>query len=459
MKKEILKKLTDIVGNEMVLTSEEDRICYSYDATRKTALPDVIVKPKNTGEISKIVKIANEEKLPVVPRGAGSGFVGGSIPINGGIVIVLAEMNRLIELDEENMVAIVEPGMVTYNLQQEVEKKGLFYPPDPASLKFCTIGGNAATCAGGPRAVKYGVTKDYILGLDAVLPDGEILHTGVRTTKGVVGYDLTKLITGSEGTLGVITRLTLKLIPLPETIKTALAVFPKIDDASNTVSKIIANRILPSSLEFMDQSAVQCVENYIHAGLPVDAEALLLIEVDGDEISAKRQIEEIGDICSNSGAREVRIARDEAERESLWKARRAISPALGHLAPTKINEDITVPRNKVPDIIRKLKDISSKYRLNIVNFGHAGDGNIHVNIMIDGKNEDERRRADEAVGEIFKSTLELKGTVSGEHGIGITKSKYIKDELGATGIEVTKKIKKVFDPNNIMNPGKIISGQ
>ncbi len=457
MEKELIKKLTDIVGKEAVLTSEEDRICYSYDATRKIALPDVIVKPKNTEEISKIVKIANQEKIPVVPRGAGSGFVGGSIPINGGIALVLTNMNRLIGLDEENMIAIVEPGMVTYNLQQEVEKRGLFYPPDPASLKFCTIGGNAATCAGGPRAVKYGVTKDYILGLDVVLPDGEILNTGVRTTKGVVGYDLTKLIVGSEGTLGIITRLTLKLIPLPETIKTALAVFLKIDDASTTVSKIIANRILPSSLEFMDQSAVKCVEDYTKAGLPTDAEALLLIEVDGDEISAKRQIEKIGDICSKTGAREVRIAKDEAERELLWKARRAISPALGHLAPTKINEDITVPRNKVPDIIRRVKDIAEKHRLNIVNFGHAGDGNIHVNIMTDSKNKEEMKRADEAIGDIFKATLELGGTISGEHGIGITKSKYIVDELGATGMEVTRKIKKVFDPNNIMNPGKILN--
>ncbi len=464
MKKEILKKLTDIAGKERVLLSEEDRICYSYDATGKTwgerskslGKPDVIIKPKTTDEVSAIVKIAGQEKIPVVPRGAGSGFAGGSIPINGGIALVMTDMNRLIELDEENMIAVVEPGMVTYNLQQEVENRGLFYPPDPASLKICTIGGNAATCAGGPRAVKYGVTKDYILGLDAVLPDGEILHAGVRTAKGVVGYDLTKLIVGSEGTLGVITRLILKLLPLPEKIRTALAIFPKIDDASMTVSRILASRILPSSLEFMDQSAVRCVEDYLRTGLPTDAEALLLIEVDGDEISTDKQIKKIGDICGSTGAKDVKIAMNEAERESLWKARRAISPALGHISPTKINEDITVPRSKVPDIIGRLKQIAEKYRLNIVNFGHAGDGNLHVNIMTDRRNEEEMKRADEAVSEIFKATLELGGTISGEHGIGIAKSKYIKDELGVTGIEVTKKIKKVFDPDNIMNPGKIL---
>lgn len=456
MKKEIIKKLTDIVGKERVMLSKEDRICYSYDATGKEGKPDVVIKPKTAEEVSSIVKIAGQEKIPVVPRGAGSGFVGGSIPIHGGIALVMTDMNRMIELDEDNMVAIVEPGMVTYNLQQEVEKRGLFYPPDPASLKICTIGGNAATCAGGPRAVKYGVTKDYILGLDAVLPDGEILHAGVRTAKGVVGYDLTKLIVGSEGTLGVITKINLKLLPLPERIKTALAVFSKIDDASAAVSKIIASRILPSSLEFIDQSAVKCVEDYIHAGLPTDAEALLLIEVDGDEISVEKQIEKIGNICSDTGARDVKIAKDETERESLWKARRAISPALGHIAPTKINEDITVPRNKVPDIIRRLKNISERYKLNIVNFGHAGDGNLHVNIMTDRRNTEEMKRADEAVSEIFKEVLGLGGTISGEHGVGITKSKYLKDELGVTGIEVTKKIKKVFDPDNIMNPGKIL---
>lgn len=464
MKRELIKKITDIVGKEKILTSDEDRICYSYDATGKTwserskslGMPDIVVKPKTTDEISAIIKIANEENIPVVPRGAGSGFVGGSIPVKGGIALVMTDMNRLIEIDEENMIAIVEPGMVTYNLQQEVEKAGLFYPPDPASIKFCTIGGNAATCAGGPRGVKYGVTKDYILGLDVVLPEGEILHAGVRTAKGVVGYNLTRLMVGSEGTLGVMTRLILKLIPLPEKTMTALIMFPKIDDASASVSKIFASRILPSSLEFMDQSAVKCVEEYLHAGLPADAEAFLLIEVDGDEISVKKQIEKIGNICRNTGASEVRIARDETERESLWIMRRAISPALGHLAPTKINEDITVPRNRVPDIIRRLRDIASKYKLNIVNFGHAGDGNLHVNIMTDRRNGEEMKRGDEAVGEIFRATLELGGTISGEHGIGITKSKYIKDELGITGIEATKRIKKVFDPNNIMNPGKIL---
>ncbi|MFV1951127.1 MAG: FAD-binding oxidoreductase [Nitrospinota bacterium] len=434
----------------------EDRICYSYDATKQRYLPDVVIRPKTAEEISRIIKVANRERIPVVPRGAGTGFVGGSLAVEGGISLVLTRMNRIVEIDTKNFIAMVEPGVVTYRLQEEVGRLGLFYPPDPASLKISTLGGNAAMCSGGPRGVKYGVTKDYVLGLEVVLPTGEILNTGVRTMKGVVGYDLTKLIIGSEGTLGVITRITLKLIPLPESIRTLLAVFPQIDNASATVIDIIGCRIIPSTLEFMDQTTVRCVEDFLKMGLPTEAEALLLIEVDGDKVVADRDIDRVAAICHKGGASEIRIAGDEKDKEYLWTARRAISPALGRLNKIKINEDITVPRSKVPDIIRKVRDIGKRYNLTIANFGHAGDGNIHVNIMISKDDSDEMERAEKVVKEIFRATLELGGTLSGEHGVGITKRPFIGEEIEPAGIEVMRRIKGVLDPNNIMNPGKII---
>ncbi len=454
--KGIIKELERIAGTEYCLLSMEDRICYSYDATKQRYLPDVVIRPKTAEEISRIIKVANRERIPVVPRGAGTGFVGGSLAVEGGISLVLTRMNRIVEIDTKNFIAMVEPGVVTYRLQEEVERLGLFYPPDPASLKISTLGGNAAMCSGGPRGVKYGVTKDYVLGLEVVLPTGEILNTGVRTMKGVVGYDLTKLIIGSEGTLGVITRITLKLIPLPGSIRTLLAVFPQIDNASATVIDIIGCRIIPSTLEFMDQTTVRCVEDFLKMGLPTEAEALLLIEVDGDKVVADRDIDRVAAICRKGGASEIRIARDEKDKEYLWTARRAISPALGRLNKIKINEDITVPRSKVPDIIKKVRDIGKRYNLTIANFGHAGDGNIHVNIMISKDDSDEMERAEKVVKEIFRATLELGGTLSGEHGVGITKRPFIGEEIEPAGIEVMRRIKGVLDPNNIMNPGKII---
>ncbi len=454
--KGLVKEIERIVGKDHCLLSMEDRICYSYDATKQRYLPDIVVRPNTSEEISRIIKVANRDRIPVIPRGAGTGFVGGSLAVEGGISLVLTRMNRILEIDTENLIAVVEPGVITYRLQEEVERIGLFYPPDPSSLKISTLGGNAAMCSGGPRGVKYGVTKDYVLGLEVVLPTGEILNTGVRTMKGVVGYDLTKLIIGSEGTLGVITRIILKLIPLPESIRTLIAIFPQIDNASATVVDIIGCRIIPSTLEFMDQTTVCCVEDYLKMGLPTEAEALLLVEVDGDKVVVDRDIERVAAICHKGGASEIRIARDEKDREALWTARRAVSPALGRLNKIKINEDITVPRSKVPDIIKRVRDIGNRYNLTIANFGHAGDGNIHVNIMIDKDDSDEMERAEKVVKEIFRATLELGGTLSGEHGVGITKKPFIGEEVGLTGIEVMRRIKGVLDPNNIMNPGKII---
>ncbi|MEW6616214.1 MAG: FAD-linked oxidase C-terminal domain-containing protein [Thermodesulfobacteriota bacterium] len=455
IEKRVVDKIKRIAGKEHVHSEPEERVCYSYDATNQSYLPDLVVFPGNVQEISDILKLANEEKFPVIPRGAGSGFTGGTLPVEGGLVLVMVRFNRIIEIDTENLIAFVEPGVVTGNFQKEVEKLGLFYPPDPASLKFSTLGGNVAECAGGPRAVKYGVTKDYVIGLEVVLPTGEIVSTGVQTVKGVVGYDFTKLMVGSEGTLGVITKIIVKLLPLPASKKTLLAIYYKLEDAARTVTGITASKIIPSALEFMDHSAIVCVEDFLNIGLPVAAEAILLLEVDGDSYIVDRDAIRIQEICMEYGASRVEIAEDEESEENLWRARRAISPSLLKLKPTKINEDITVPRSKIPDILRKINEIAKRLELDIVNFGHAGDGNIHVNIMIDKRREEEVNRAHEAVKEIFQATLDLGGTISGEHGIGVTKAPYLRMELGDLGVEVMRRIKKAFDPNNVLNPGKI----
>ena len=451
----IAKELNNIAGKENITTSREDLICYSYDATNQKFLPDAVVFPKSAEEISLILKLANKEAFPVIPRGAGSGFSGGSLPVEGGVVVSLERMNKILKIDTDNLVAIVEPGVVTGDFQEEAEKMGLFYPPDPSSLKFCTIGGNIAECAGGPRAVKYGVTKDYVLGLEVVLPTGEIVNTGVQTAKGVVGYDLTKLMVGSEGTLGIVTKAVLKLLPLPEATKTMFAVFSDMRDAANTVSKIISSKIIPSTLEFMDKESIGCVAGYLPPDLSGSIDAALLIEVDGDKDLIEKEALLIRGICMESSATDVRIARNRQEAKTLWQARRAISPALARLKPNKINEDIVVPRSKIPDAIIGVREIAKKYNLTNANFGHAGDGNIHVNIMIDKSLKDELNRAEEAVKEIFELVISLGGTISGEHGIGTTKMPYIKMELSQSAIDVMKKIKQVLDPKGILNPGKI----
>lgn len=453
--REIIKQITEIAGKENVAEDKETRICYAYDATNIHHLPDLVVFPRTPQHISGILKLANEYRFPVVPRGAGTGFTGGTIPVEGGVVLVLTKMNKILKIDQENLLAVVEPGVITYDFQQEVEKIGLFYPPDPASLKSSTLGGNVAECAGGPRAVKYGVTKDYVLGLEVVLPTGEVISVGVQTVKSVVGYDLTKLMVGSEGTLGVITKIILRLIPLPKAKRTMLVIFPTIESAATSVSQIISSRIIPTTLEFMDNATIRCVEDYLHMGLPVDAGALLIIEVDGAPEALNGEVEEIRKICQANQAMEIKVAKDKQEAEDLWKARRAVSSAVVKLNPTKINEDVTVPRSKVADILRRTEAISKKYGLIIVNFGHAGDGNIHVNVLIDKRKPGEMEKAHAAVKEIFQSALDLGGTLSGEHGIGITKAPYLPLELGDMGIEVMKRIKKAFDPNNILNPGKI----
>lgn len=449
-------KIERIVGKSNATAEKEDLICYSYDALNLRYLPDLVVFPTNAKEISEILLLANEQKFPVVPRGAGSGLTGGSLPVRGGVVISFERMNRILEIDEENLKAVVEPGVVTADFHREVEKVGLFYPPDPASEEFSTLGGNVAECAGGLRAVKYGVTKDYVLGLELILPTGEILTTGVETVKGVVGYDLTKLIVGSEGTLGIITKIILKLLPKPETKATLRAFFTRGEDAIQTASRIIRSRILPATLEFMDGESLRCVEDYLKIGLPAEAEAMLLIEDDGDPGLLKKNIRRMEEICRDRGA-QVELAGDAKEAEDMWRPRKAISPALGRISPRRINEDVTVPRSRMGELIRTVGGICKEYQVRNVNFGHAGDGNIHVNILYDPDNKEELRRAEEAIKEILKAVVGMKGTISGEHGVGVAKAPYLHLELGDQGIAVMKKIKQVFDPNGILNPGKIFS--
>lgn len=451
----IFKMFQSIVGKANCSRAEEDLACYAYDATARTYLPDAVLFPGNAGEVSAILRLASEHGINAIPRGAGSGITGGSLAVSGGVVLVMTCFNRILKIDKDNLIADVEPGVVTGHLHKAVEKEGLFYPPDPASSEFCTIGGNLAECAGGPRAVKYGVTRDYVLGLEAVLPTGEIINTGVQTAKGVVGYDLTRLIVGSEGTLAIITRATLRLLPLPDVVKTVISVFGKMETAAETVSEVIRRCIIPRTIEYMDNASIRCAESYLKTGLPIEAEAILLMEVDGTESEVEMATERLKTLCMSQGAIYAKVAKTEGDAENFWRARKAISPALFQYGRDKINEDIVVPRSRIPDIVRKISVLRAETGLAMVSYGHAGDGNIHFNIMLDKRNGEELKKAEAAVETLFDYTLELGGTISGEHGIGITKAPYIAKEINPVELALMKRIKKVFDPKGILNPGKI----
>ncbi|WP_028582710.1 FAD-binding oxidoreductase [Desulfogranum japonicum] len=455
LNKDLLLSLERIVGPENVLTEQSDRLIHGYDATQKQYMPDVVVYVENSLQVSEIVKLANQYNIPILPRGAGSGFTGGSLPVQGGIVVVLTRMNAILDIDEDNLTATVEPGVVTAHLQREVEKSGLFYPPDPASKEFSTIGGNVAECAGGPRCVKYGVTKDYILGLEVVTPTGDILHTGGVTMKNVAGYDLTKLFVGSEGTLGIVTRITVKLLPKPAAKKTMLVQFSSIDSAARAVSTIIRNKIIPTTLEFLDATTIECIRG--KTGLPVleKCRALLIIEVDGDQEILEKQTDKILGLLTPLGILESRVAADHTEAEAIWDVRRSVSPSMRKINPDKFNEDIVVPRSKVPDMIRALEKISSTYDVPIVNFGHAGDGNIHVNVMVDLQQPGMQATVDKVLLEIFQTTVDMGGSISGEHGIGTAKAPFLRLEIDPATLHYMQMLKKALDPNNIMNPGKI----
>lgn len=454
MENKIIDEIIKIVGKENALTSLEERKCYSYDARTDGAIPDLVVFPSSANEVSQILILANKLHFPVIPRGQGSGLTGGSVPVKGGVVLTFTRMNKILEIDTKNLVAIVEPGVITFVFQEEVAKHGLFYPPDPASYKYSSIGGNVAECSGGPNSMKYGVTRDYVLGLEVVKATGEIIATGVKTMKGVVGYDLTRLLVGSEGTLGVITKIILKLIPAPEAKATILALFKKVEDTAEAVSGIVAAKIVPSTIEFMDRASIRCSEQANPMGIPEDIEGLLLIEIDGNTDSIESLAEKIKTVLIAHNAAEVTLTQDPSEADKLWQARRVVSQATYNLNPVKIAEDVVVPRSNIPKLIRFLEEMGKKYGLPILSFGHAGDGNFHVSLMIKDTPED-YTKAHKAVEEIFSETIRLGGTLSGEHGIGTSKAPYLSMELSTEVIETMKSIKRVFDPNNILNPGKI----
>jgi glycolate oxidase, subunit GlcD len=457
--KKPVDKLIEVLGREKVSTSLVERKLYSYDATPipiERALPSAVVFPTSQEDVQKLVKVCYEEEIPIFPRGAGSGLTGGAVPtLEKGVVVSFERMNRF-QIDVDNATAVVEPGVITYEFQQAVERFGLFYPPDPSSFKYSTIGGNIAENAGGPRCLKYGVTREYVLGLTAVIKEGEVIKTGNPVIKDVAGYDITKLFVGSEGTLGLITSAVLKLIPKPKARGTALILFKNLEDVGRVVTKIMTSGIFPSALEFMDRDAIRAVEEFKPVGLPKDVSALLLVEVDGSPQSVKEDIEAVEELAKAMGL-EVKVAEDEESAEKLWTARKSLGPALGNLRTGKINEDVVVPRVYLSEAIRDYRKVAEKYGLLMVIFGHIGDGNLHVNLLYDKKNKEEEERAERAVDEIFEITLRYNGSITGEHGVGLTKRKFLEYQFGPVGMEILRGIKKVFDPKNLFNPGKVIT--
>jgi len=458
MDKNIVNELVAILGKDNVLTGKEDRINYSYDATAdmQRSEPDVIVTPSTKEEIVSLVRLASKYKIPVVTRGSGTNLSGGTIPVDGGIVLSMLKLDRIIEVDAANLTATVEPGLVIQRLNEAAAVHGLIYPPDPGTVTTATMGGSVSECSGGLRGLKYGVTKDYVMGLEIVMPDGEVIQTGGKTVKNVSGYDLTKLFIGAEGTLGIITKIIVKLIPAPKYRRSMLAIFDNLDNAGKTIADIISNKVIPATLEIMDNVTIRTVENYSKIGLPVDAEAVLVIEVDGSiEDVVIKEFETVKTICSGNQAASMKLAESDADRDAIFAARRAALPALAQVKPTTVLEDATVPRSRIPEMLKALREIAVKYNLQIGTFGHAGDGNLHPTIITDESDKEEMDRVHKAVDEIFQVAINLGGTLSGEHGIGMAKSKYMEMQFGPAGISVMKKIKDALDPDNIMNPGKM----
>ncbi len=449
-------ELVAIVGAGAVLTHPVDLIAYGFDGTFFDNTPPLVVLPRTTAEVAAIHRLASARKLPLTPRAMGSGLSGGSVPLGGSIVLGVARMNSVLTIDPVDRVAVVEPGVITAHLQALVERQGLFYPPDPSSIRQSAIGGNVSENAGGARGLKYGVTGDYVLALQVVLPDGAIIRTGGRSVKNVTGYNLRALFTGAEGTLGTITEITLKLLGKPRFTRTALAVFDRIDDAAAAVTAVMQSGILPTSIELIDNFTLRCIEENSPLGLPLDADAVLLFGTDGNyEDIVNAETASIGDIARDNAARSVTIARDAAEAERLWAARRAISPSLARRRPNKLGEDIAVPRRSILPMIRRVREIAAAYRLEIPLFGHVGDGNLHPNILCDKTDREEMARVTAAAREIFEAAVALGGTLSGEHGIGLLKKQFLELDLGTDAIALMRRIKAAVDPDGIMNPGKI----
>ncbi|MBK7229091.1 MAG: FAD-binding protein [Ignavibacteriales bacterium] len=452
------EKLKSIVGTKNFFDSKEDKLVYSYDGTPVyKQLPEAIVFPQDDEQISKIIKLANQEKFSIVPRGAGTGLSGGAIPTENSVVVVMTKWNKILEVDSNNLTAWVEPGVVTGLFQKEVEKLGLFYPPDPGSLTVCTIGGNVANNAGGLRGLKYGVTKNYVLGVEMILPNGELLKTGGKNMKDVAGYNLRDFIVGSEGTLGIITKVLLKLIPKPTQSITLLIFFDKLIDAGKTVADIIASHIVPSMMEFLDNTTINCVEDYTHIGLPRKSEAILLIEIDGRGSIVQEDAETIRKIAVKNNATALKGASDENEANILKTARRSAFSALARRMPTTILEDATVPRSELPIMIEKVSKAGKMFNVTFGNFGHAGDGNLHPTCLTDERDSKELDKAHRAFDFIFNEAIKLGGTITGEHGTGLAKKHFLEQVAGPAGVDMMKKIKLAIDHNNILNPGKIFT--
>ncbi len=452
-----IKALEDMVGKENVYSDKAHMIAYSYDATRTRYEPDAVVFPRNEEDISRILVYCNAHNIVITPRGAGSGFTGGALPTSGGITLAMEKhMNKILEIDMENMVAVVQPGVVNMDLQKAVEEVGLFYPPDPASEEYSTIGGNVSENAGGMRAAKYGITKDYVMALRAVRPNGDIIRAGKRTIKDVAGYNIAGILIASEGTLAVITEITLKLIPKPKFRKAYMGIFPSVDDAMNAVFKSLAGGANPVAMEFMDALVVQALKEKLGVELPENAGALLIGDVDGnvsEEVAF--QLEILEKSFKENGAQDFVIAHTDEERDKLWYARRNASPSITIFGSKKLNEDISVPRSMLPKALRNIYEIGDRYGFKVPCFGHAGDGNIHVNVMVDGSDAKQLEEGHKAIEEIFEMVVEMGGTLSGEHGIGTAKAPFMHIAFNEAELQLFRDIKQAFDPNNILNPGKM----
>jgi glycolate oxidase len=452
---DLLDRLAAIVGTEHLSTSRERLTAYSQDALKQVFCAEAVVSPRTAEEIAAILKLANEARFPVTVRGGGVGYTGGAVPIRGGIVLATDRMNEILEVNQADLLAVVEPGVTNYRLQEAVDAVGLFYPPDPASWKESYIGGNIALNAGGPRCVKYGNTKQFVLGLDFVTPTGEIVQAGTRTPKNATGFHLESLLIGSEGMLGVITRCTLRLVPRPEARRTALAIFANARDACRCVADFSSSGILPVALELLDRTSINAIEDFQPTGLPRQAGALLIIEVDGLREAVERESAIVREMCRKHLAIQFREARDEAEAASIWEVRRKMSPAVARTGVIKLNQDAVVPRSHIPEMLEFLEELHRETGLLLPTFGHAGDGNLHINVMLPDREEETRQLGVATVRRIFVRAVELGGTLSGEHGIGYAKAPYLPLALSPATIEVMKRIKETLDPQGILNPGKL----
>ncbi len=455
MNANIIQELKALVGPQWVATEKEDLICYGYDATPGFFnLPEAVVQPGSKEEVAAVLKLANREKFPVYTRGSGTNLSAGSVPAQGGVVLSTARMNKILAIDAENWTAVVEPGVIVSELNAAVERYGLIYPPDPGTVTTASIGGTVAENSGGLRGLKYGVTKHYVTGVEAALADGSIVEYGGSNVK-APGYDMVMLFTGSEGTLGVLTKITVRLVPAPATRRSMIATFADLSGAGKSIADIISHKIIPATLEIIDNYTIRTVESFAKLGLPVEAEAIILAEVDGDADTVEADAAKMEKILRENGG-EVRVANSAQERDQIWAARRAALPSLAKLRPSTFCEDATVPRDKVPDMVRIVTEIAARNKVEIGTFGHAGDGNLHPTIVTDLRDAAEMERVYAAMDEIFKTALKLGGTLSGEHGIGLGKLKYMPDQFGAEGMAVMQSIKLALDPNNILNPGKLV---